>query len=109
MPTRPPRPVTSLWKRKDKRGLWTEFQYDPAGNATNVVTTGNLTGEPGVQSAAHIAFYNSKIFPCSKTHEVRSQPLTIGRAMVRPGTQKMFSIPIVSINGFTLVTAPAIW
>ena len=63
MPTRPPRPVTSLWKRKDKRGLWTEFQYDPAGNATNVVTTGNLTGEPGVQSAAHIAFYNSNNLP----------------------------------------------
>lgn len=53
----------SLWKTKDKRGLWKEFKYDAAGNITNTVTTGSLTGLAGTQTATNIIFYNSNNLP----------------------------------------------
>lgn len=35
----------SLWKRKDPRGLWTEFFYDHRGNVVRMVHTGDLDGD----------------------------------------------------------------
>ena len=34
----------SLWKKKDQRGFWTEYQYDAAGNVVKATVTGDLTG-----------------------------------------------------------------
>ena len=35
-----------LWKQKDARGLWTEYQYDISGNVTNRIVSGaDLTGD----------------------------------------------------------------
>jgi RHS repeat-associated protein len=42
----------SLWKRKDLRGLLTEFQYDLAGNITNTIVTGDLTGNGNTNEVA---------------------------------------------------------
>ena len=53
----------SLWRTKDKRGLWTTFQYDISGNITNAVTSGNLTGQGGTQTATNVTFYNSNNMP----------------------------------------------
>jgi YD repeat-containing protein len=53
----------SLWRTKDKRGLWTSFQYDAFGNVTNTITTGNLTGQGATQTATNITFYNSNNLP----------------------------------------------
>ena len=39
------------------------FAYDSNGNVTNLVTSGNLTGEPGTQVAAHQTLYNSNQLP----------------------------------------------
>ncbi|HVU09418.1 MAG TPA: HYD1 signature containing ADP-ribosyltransferase family protein [Verrucomicrobiae bacterium] len=53
----------SLWKIKDKRGLWTTFQYDSFGNITNTITSGNLTGQGGTQIVTNITFYNTNNLP----------------------------------------------
>jgi hypothetical protein len=62
-PTQPGFYPRSLWKTKDKRGLWKEFKYDSFGNVTNTVITGNLTGETGTQTATNIFFYNTNNLP----------------------------------------------
>jgi RHS repeat-associated protein len=53
----------SVWRTKDKRGLWTYFQYDNFGNITNMYTSGNLTGQGGTQTATNITYYNSNNLP----------------------------------------------
>ena len=53
----------SLWRTKDKRGLWTTFQYDQFGNVTNTVKSGSLTGQVGTQMATNITYYNSNNLP----------------------------------------------
>jgi RHS repeat-associated protein len=53
----------SVWRTKDKRGLWTYFQYDSFGNITNMYTSGNLTGQGGTQTATNITYYNSNNLP----------------------------------------------
>src|SRR5665213_1278811 len=53
----------SLWKTKDKRGLWTFFQYDGFGNITNTITSGSLTGQGGTQTATNMTCYNSNNLP----------------------------------------------
>ena len=50
-PTLPGAYPRSLWKTKDKRGLWTTNKYDSFGNITNQVISGNLTGQTGTQAA----------------------------------------------------------
>ncbi len=49
----------SLYQTRDKRGLWTQFQYDSNGNATNVFSWGDLTGDGTTQYATNTASYNS--------------------------------------------------
>lgn len=50
----------SLWKIKDKRGLWTEFKYDSNGNLTNQVFTGDLTGNGNTsETATNLYTYNT--------------------------------------------------
>jgi len=54
----------SLWKTKNKRGLWTEFKYDTNGNVTNTVLTGDLTGDGiSTQTATNRAVYNTQNLP----------------------------------------------
>jgi RHS repeat-associated protein len=53
----------SLWKTKDKRGLWTEFSYDAFGNVTNSVVTGDLTGTGTTQSVTNSISYNAAHLP----------------------------------------------
>ena len=53
----------SLYQTKDKRGLWTTFQYDNFGNITNSVLSGNLTGAGGTQTATNITLYNTNNLP----------------------------------------------
>jgi RHS repeat-associated protein len=62
-PTQPGFYPRSLWKTKDKRGLWKEFKYDSSGNITNIVTTGSLTGAAGTQTATNIIAYNTNNLP----------------------------------------------
>ena len=50
----------SLWKSKDKRGLWTVFQYDSSGNITNKTLIGDLTGAGNTNElAVTTASYNT--------------------------------------------------
>jgi RHS repeat-associated protein len=58
----------SLFKKRDERGLWSEFQYDSAGNVTNTIVTGDLTGD-GIltQTATNSVSYNSNSLPVEVT------------------------------------------
>ena len=50
----------SLWKSKDKRGLWTVLQYDSYGNITNKTLIGDLTGAGNTNDqAVTTATYNT--------------------------------------------------
>ncbi len=61
----------SVSQRKDKRGIWTQFKYDPNGNVTNTVVTGDITGD-GIltQTATNTAIYNSNSLPLQLTDSV---------------------------------------
>lgn len=47
----------SLKRRTDKRGLVTEFQYDAKGNVSQKTVTGNLRGEPGINTDTNATNY----------------------------------------------------
>ena len=50
----------SLWKSKDKRGLWTVLQYDSFGDVTNKTVIGDLTGSGNTNDqAVTTAIYNT--------------------------------------------------
>ena len=49
----------SLYQTKDKRGLWTQFQYDGEGNVTNTVKWGDLTGDGTTQYATNTFAYTT--------------------------------------------------
>jgi RHS repeat-associated protein len=61
----------SVSQRKDKRGLWSQFLYDPNGNVTNTVITGDITGD-GIanQTATNTAVYNTNSLPLQETDAV---------------------------------------
>jgi RHS repeat-associated protein len=61
----------SVSQRKDKRGVWTQFQYDSNGNVTNSAVTGDLTGD-GIptQTAISTAIYNTNSLPLQLTDPV---------------------------------------
>ncbi len=61
----------ALWKTKDKRGLWTEYQYDTSGNVTNTTVTGDLTGDGNpAQQAVIRATYNTNNLPLVVTDPI---------------------------------------
>jgi YD repeat-containing protein len=50
-----------LWKQKDARGLWTEYQYDVSGNVTNRILSGaDLTGD-GVTNVTFTSLYDTNL------------------------------------------------
>ena len=57
----------SLYQRRDKRGLWTQYQYDAGGNLTNSFSWGDLTGSGVTQYATNTASYNSNNLPVGRT------------------------------------------
>ncbi|MEW6306011.1 MAG: DUF6531 domain-containing protein [Verrucomicrobiota bacterium] len=59
----PPGHPRSLWKKQDQRGLWTEYQYDAAGNVTNAIVTGDLTGDGQTTNAVTTTTYNTNNLP----------------------------------------------
>jgi RHS repeat-associated protein len=61
----------SVSQRKDKRGLVSQFLYDPNGNVTNAVITGDITGD-GIttQTATNTAAYNTNSLPLQETDAV---------------------------------------
>ncbi|MBP7826889.1 MAG: hypothetical protein KA236_10105 [Verrucomicrobia bacterium] len=72
----PPGYPRSLWKQKDKRGLWTEFKYDPRGNVTNTVIWGDLTGDGTTQYATNTMAYGTNNLPVETTDPVGNKVLT---------------------------------
>lgn len=60
----------SVWQIKDKRGRWTEFQYDAYGNVTNTFTWGDLTGDGTTQYATNRTTYGSNNLPLTITDPV---------------------------------------
>jgi RHS repeat-associated protein len=66
----------SLWKRKDKRGLWTEFKYDASGNATNTVTSGDLLGDGTTVFATNNVVYDARNLPVETTDSVGNKTRT---------------------------------
>ena len=67
----------SLYQTRDKRGLWTQFQYDSNGNATNVFSWGDLTGDGTTQYATNSASYNSNNLPVLLTGPVGNSVQTV--------------------------------
>lgn len=58
----------SVAQRVDKRGLISQYQYDPNGNVTNVIVTGDLTGDGiATQTATNSAIYNTNNLPLQMT------------------------------------------
>ncbi len=58
----------SLKSRTDKRGLNMAYLYDPNGNLTNSITTGDLTGDGiNTQTATNTAAYNANNLPTQIT------------------------------------------
>ena len=60
----------SLYQTRDKRGLWTQFQYDSRGNVTNTFSWGDLTGDGTTQYATNTASYNGNNLPTQITDPV---------------------------------------
>lgn len=67
----------SLWRTKDKRGLWTEFKYDSNGNVTNTVTWGDLTGDGTTQYATNTVAYDTNNLPTLATDPAGNKVQTI--------------------------------
>jgi YD repeat-containing protein len=67
----------SLWKKKDQRGLWTEFQYDALGNVTTNITTGDLLGDGSTVSGTNIIVYNTNQLPVEVSDAVGNKTKTI--------------------------------
>ena len=57
----------SLYQTRDKRGLWTQYQYDSHGNLTNAYSWGDLTGDGTLQYATNTASYNANNLPVQIT------------------------------------------
>jgi RHS repeat-associated protein len=68
----------SVQQRTDKRGLVSQYQYDSNGNVTNVVVTGDLTGD-GItsQTATNTAIYNTNCLPVQMTDPVGNSVVTV--------------------------------
>ncbi|HYG23704.1 MAG TPA: DUF6531 domain-containing protein, partial [Verrucomicrobiae bacterium] len=58
-PSQPGYYPRSIWKKQDKRGLWTEYRYDQFGNVTNTIVTGALTNGVGTQVSSSRTAYNT--------------------------------------------------
>lgn len=69
--------LRSLESRTDKRGLVTQYEYDGEGNATNTVTTGDLTGDGTTQSATNTVAYNGNNLPTLITDTAGNQIQTV--------------------------------
>ena len=67
----------SLYQTRDKRGLWTQFQYDSSGNLTNSFSWGDLTGDGTTQYATNTASYNSNNLPVQVTDPVGNSVQTV--------------------------------
>ena len=67
----------SLYQTRDKRGLWTQFQYDANGNLTNSFSWGDLTGDGTTQYATNSASYNSNNLPVQLTDPVGNSVQTV--------------------------------
>lgn len=67
----------SLYQTRDKRGLWTQFQYDGSGNLTNSFSWGDLTGDGTTQYATNSASYNSNNLPVQLTDPVGNSVQTV--------------------------------
>ncbi|HEV2319936.1 MAG TPA: DUF6531 domain-containing protein [Verrucomicrobiae bacterium] len=68
----------SVQQRKDKRGLVTQYLYDSNGNVTNVIFTGDLTGD-GIptQTATNTAVYNANSLAVQTTDPAGNSVVTI--------------------------------
>jgi len=68
----------SVKERIDKRGLATYYLYDPNGNVTNAVVTGDLTGD-GItsQTATNTAVYNANNLPVQMTDPAGNSVVTV--------------------------------
>ena len=66
----------SLWKKKDQRGLWTEFKYDADGNVTSTVTWGDLTGDGGTHYATNTVAYSTNRLPTELVDPVGNKTVT---------------------------------
>ncbi|HWY31529.1 MAG TPA: DUF6531 domain-containing protein, partial [Candidatus Acidoferrum sp.] len=67
----------SLYQRRDKRGLWTQYQYDANGNLTNSFSWGDLTGSGVTQYATNTASYNSNNLPLQVTDPIGNSVQTV--------------------------------
>lgn len=91
----------SLWKVQDKRGLWTQYQYDAAGNITNTIVTGDLKGAGNTNDqAVTTAIYNSNNLPLFVTNAV-----TNVTRYIYDSTYPFLPQQIVHISGGTSVSA----
>jgi len=74
----PPGYRRSLWKVKNKRGLWTEIQYDANGNVTNQIITGDLTGL-GImtETATNIFTYSTNNLMLSRIDAAGNKTTTV--------------------------------
>jgi YD repeat-containing protein len=66
----PPGFPRSPWQIKDKRGLWTQFQYDGNGNVTNTFSWGDLTGDGSTTYATNTLVYNTNNLPTQITDPI---------------------------------------
>jgi RHS repeat-associated protein len=67
----------SLYQTRDKRGLWTQFQYDSRGNLTNSFSWGDLVGDGTTQYATNTASYNANNLPVLLTDPVGNSVQTV--------------------------------
>jgi RHS repeat-associated protein len=68
----------SVQQRTDKRGLVSQYQYDSSGNVTNLIVTGDLTGD-GItsQTATNTAIYNTNCLPVQMTDPIGNSVVTV--------------------------------
>jgi RHS repeat-associated protein len=67
----------SPYQIRDKRGLWTQFQYDQYGNVTNSFSWGDLTGSGTTVYATNTANYNSNNLPVQITDPIGNSIQTV--------------------------------
>jgi RHS repeat-associated protein len=90
----------SLWKVRDKRGLWTIFQYDSAGNVTNRTVIGDLAGTGNTNDqAVTTTIYNTNNLPLQIT-----DPATNIMQFVYDPTYNFLPQQIIRISSGTAVS-----
>ncbi len=83
----------SPYQIRDKRGLWTQFQYDSNGNLTNSFSWGDLTGNGTTVYATNTAGYNSNNLPIKITDPIGNAVETVYSAQYPYLPQDVIFVP----------------